>query len=285
MGPRSTVVPLMDTLFTGEISENVPGRKDIEAADELRRFELFVSKLKDLDTDEPQQYEGNALFLHYKLGHLKGSSFEIMSPDLNGLYREVQDYASSTTFYMNPIDCERQCLLLESRLVNATGNSVNITYKNEQTPQSPTTLSYPYPPDILEKEHPAHFTLSKDDLVRGFKSIRREVNAKIIQPITAATGYKWHYSRSTYKDKVYFMYFSCFQDSRADMRPSKFKHFSQQQLEVFQLQPCESSLLVGLNIFTKKVIIYYSHKRHRKLFDIACSFLTEMYETGSFLVS
>lgn len=264
--------------FAGQIEEQVLDLEDERVVSQLVKFEQFVAEIRDSE-DNISQYthSGIADFLHYKLGHLKGSSFEIMSPELTGLYREVRDPGSNTTVYMNPLDCERPCLLFESRLVNDKGKPVTIAYKEEeQTATSPTTESYPYPPHVLTQGHPTHFTLSKSDLVKGFRSIRREVRSKLIQPIIEATGYKWAYSRSTYKNRVYFLHFSCFQDINADMVPTKFS--LQHLLNEYEPQSCESSLSIGIHIFSKNYVVQYYHRRHRKLLDIVCSLMDEMYD-------
>jgi hypothetical protein len=264
--------------FPGKIQEQELDGADLTVVSQLELFEQFVSEIRDSE-DEVCQYthSGVADFLHYKLGHLKGSSFEIMGPETTGLYREIRDNGSNTTIYMNPLDCERPCLLYESRLVNDKGKPVCISYKDEeQTPISPTTESYPYPPYVLNQGHPNHFTLSKADLVRGFRAIRKAVKQQLIQPIIEASGYKWAYSRSTYKNRVYFLHFSCFQDSKADMVPSKSR--MRHLFPVYEPQPCQSSLSVGIHIFSKKYVIQYYHKKHRKLLDIVCSLMCEMYD-------
>lgn len=269
--------------FAGKVEEKELDTNDIYVVSQLEMFEQFVSKIESSEDDMLQQtHSGVADFLSYKLGHLKGSSFEYMSPDLTGLYRELRDTATNTTIYMTPTDCERPCLLYESRLVNDKGKPVNITYtEGEPTDRSPTTESYPFPPFVLHQGHPTHFTLSKDDLTRGFRNVRREVTKQLVEPIIKATGYKWVYSRSTYKNRVYFLHFSCFQDIKADMIPSK--HRIRHSLAVYEPHPCESSLSVGIHLFSKKYVIQYFHRRHTRLMDIVCSLLNDMMDSPLWL--
>ncbi|ONH67867.1 hypothetical protein BON22_2557 [Cyberlindnera fabianii] len=254
-----------------------PEAADIQSGmSEQERFEKFVDGIQYLE-DKCHQFSHNGVadFLTYKLGHLKGSDFEIANKDATGLYREVRDCC-----YMNPIVCERPCLLYESRLVNDKGKPVTISYKDEdRRPDTPTTESYPFPPHILDRGHPDYFTISKGDLVKAFRSIRREVKKKLVSPITQTTGYKWVYTRSTYKNRVYFLYFSCFQDHKKDMVPSKFKHKS--VLPIFEPQDCDSAISIGINIYSKKFVLQYVHKPHTRLLDIMCTLMLEMYDSNA----
>ncbi|KAH3681098.1 hypothetical protein WICPIJ_007930 [Wickerhamomyces pijperi] len=298
-----------------------PEKQQEDHETEFKRFNIFLKKLEILSSEsssseynetqpdqslnqkEPEgtstdddsllmvqlEHHGFADFLHYKLGHLRRSPFQLLKSSTMitpvsskgkakpmQMYRQITDSRTNTKYYIDPLVPIDEKLKVQGLLVDDQGKGLDTSISYD--------TSYPIESRLeLISEFPG-FEISKFDLRQAFNSMRSEIEKLIITPISMITGYKWCYSKSSYRDKLYLLEYTCFQDRDSDMVPSKYDYktspnrlYLEDQDQFAGFKQCCSGVNVGIQIFTKQFIVTYKHKKyqHGRLVDLIHDVLKE----------